>query len=57
MIGMEPKCFIINISLYSHCSRNKLTNEETEIYGVNKIICVRSPNHDLILAITPKPKH
>lgn len=54
---MEPKCFIINISLYSHCSRNKLTNEETEIYGVNKIICVRSPNHDLILAITPKPKH
>lgn len=34
-----------------------ITNEETEIYGVNKIICMRSPNHDLILAITPKPKH
>lgn len=31
-------------------------DEETEIHGVHKILCVKSHNHDLNLAVTPKPK-
>jgi len=31
-------------------------DEETEIQRIHKILCVRSHNHNLNLAVTPKPK-